>query len=563
MTGQKRIMFKKAILTALFLTLLPGFHLFASERYPLEPADTVSPRNTYKYFVEQMNSAYNAHLHASYKKTEVENIVKKAVKCLDLSQVARADKEVTGLETALLLKEVLDRIPTPPYDKIPDAAMVNNKIDLYVLPHTSIQILRMADGPRKGEFLFSSRTVEDAAEAYNHVKHLPYKPGGSIRAYEDYLSQPGWMIPQRLIKRLPQWMTFRILNATLWQLMGLLFCFFMIGTILFVVNRFTRVDEKKAPANYTLWTLRKLLMPLSLLLLLVLLKYFAEEQISITGSVWQSFKNFMRFVVMFTIVWAVYNLGRGMAEAFIASEHMSRRQTDANLIRMLFRLGTFIVIFLILWNASEYFGIPLTAVFASAGIFGMAVALAARETLANLFGGASLLLDRPFKTGDYITLDTGERGKVLEVGLRSTRILTRDDVLITMPNSIITNSKIINESAPKSDFRVRIQVGVAYGSDIAKVEEVLLQVAAEEKMVKKKPAPSVMLRGFGTSSVDFELLCQAYWARDKGMLMHCLYKNVYLSFQEAGLVIPFPQRDIHIQGVSSSEADKALKPEQF
>ena len=231
-------------------------------------------------------------------------------------------------------------------------------------------------------------------------------------------------------------------------------------------------------------------------------------------------------------------------------------------MRMLFRLGTIGIILLILWNVSEYFGIPVTAVFASAGIAGMAVAFAARETLANLFGGASLLLDRPFRAGDYITLDTGERGEVMEVGLRSTRIMTRDDIQITIPNSLITNSKIINESAPKSDFRVRLQIGVAYGTDIGKLEEVLLNLADSEKMVKKKPAPAVRLRGFGSSSLKVELLCRAYWARDKGQLLHRLYKSIYAAFRETDIVIPYPQRDIRIQSGNSIDPGRTAPPDE-
>ena len=106
-------------------------------------------------------------------------------------------------------------------------------------------------------------------------------------------------------------------------------------------------------------------------------------------------------------------------------------------------------------------GISLTAVFASAGLVGLALALAARETIANFFGGINILIDRPFRTGDYIILDSGERGEVIEVGLRSTRINTRDDVQISIPNSVITDAKIINENVPENRFRVRIKIDVA------------------------------------------------------------------------------------------------------
>ena len=176
-------MLKKISLAALLLILIPMFHLSASEIHPLEPADTSSPRATYGYFIEQMNIAYAAHLQSSYHDVEVKNTVLKAMKCLDLSEVAKADRENIGIETALLLKEVIDRIATPPLDQIPDVALVKNKeIDLYVLPHTDIRIQKISDGPRKGEFLFNSQTVEETMEFYNRVNHLPYKPGASVDA---------------------------------------------------------------------------------------------------------------------------------------------------------------------------------------------------------------------------------------------------------------------------------------------------------------------------------------------------------------------------------------------
>lgn len=541
-------MFYKFFFAALLLILVTALQLPAGEIHPLEPADTSSPQATYRYFHEQMNRAYDAHLKSSYHDTAVESSVQKAMKCLDLAEVAKADREITGIEKALLLKEVIDRISTPPFSEIPDAAQVNNnKIDFYDLPHTAIRIVRKPEGPRKGEFLFSSETVEDVMVFYNRVKHLPYKPGSSIGAYEDYLSQPGPMIPKLLTRHLPQWMKIRVWGVAVWKHFFLMFAFIAIGAAIFFLNRFIcEINEKETASNF-FRTSRSLIVPMAMLILLLILKYFAEEQIGITGQVWLTFKAFIRFVFIFVLAWAILSVGKGITEAIIVSRRVQRSEIDANVMRMLFRIVTIIILFVVLLNASEYFGISLTAVFASAGLVGMAAALAARETISNIFGGISLLLDHPFSMGDYITLDTGERGRVLEVGLRSTRILTRDDIQITIPNSIITNTKIVNESAPRKSSRVRIQVGVAYGSDIERVEEVLLKTASEEPLVKKTPPPAIMLRRFGASSVDFELLCYNARAEDRGLLVHTLYWSIYMAFKEAGIVIPFPQRDIHIK----------------
>ena len=190
--------------------------------------------------------------------------------------------------------------------------------------------------------------------------------------------------------------------------------------------------------------------------------------------------------------------------------------------------------------------VNLTPLFASAGIAGIAVALAAKDTLANFFGGISIFADKAFKVGDYIILDNAERGEVVEIGVRSTRIKTRDDVLITIPNSVLATTKIINESAPIPRFRIRIPVGVAYGSDVDQVEEILLAVALGNDQVAKEPEPRVRMRGFGESSLDFELLL---WVDDpslKGLVTHHLLKAIYKAFAEQKITIPFPQRDVHL-----------------
>lgn len=199
-----------------------------------------------------------------------------------------------------------------------------------------------------------------------------------------------------------------------------------------------------------------------------------------------------------------------------------------------------IMVILSLWK------INITPVIASAGIAGAAVAFAAKDTLANFFGGISVFVDKPFQIGDYIVLDKGERGEVVDIGVRSTRIKTRDDILITVPNSIIANTKVINESAPVPNFRVRIPVSVAYGSDIDLVQNVLMGIAAENANVIPEPAPRVRFREFGDSSLDFELLC---WTKEpalRGLTIHELNCTIYRKFNEEGITIPFPQRDVHI-----------------
>jgi len=253
------------------------------------------------------------------------------------------------------------------------------------------------------------------------------------------------------------------------------------------------------------------------------------------------------------ILWiiAAIRIFNWMVEQYMSGAHA--RGTIGKDLFMLLKnvLRVVVVVAGLLWLLSIW-EISLTPLFASAGIAGIAVALAAKDTLANFFGGISIFMDNTYKVGEYIILETGERGEVVEIGVRSTRIKTRDDVIVTIPNSIIANSKIINESAPIPRFRIRVPVGVAYGSDLEHVESVLLAVAEANSNVEKFPEPRVRLRVFADSSINFELLCWVKDPRDKGLEVHNLLKAAYNAFAAHNIVIPFPQRDIHIK---TSEAD--------
>jgi len=192
--------------------------------------------------------------------------------------------------------------------------------------------------------------------------------------------------------------------------------------------------------------------------------------------------------------------------------------------------------------------IDVTALVASAGILGLALSFAAKDTLANLFAGIAILADRPYQIGHYIILDSGERGEVTHIGLRSTRLLTRDHVEVSIPNSVMGNAKIVNEASgiPRS-YRIRVAVGVAYGSDIDKVMEVLLDVGVSHPKARKTPEARVRFRRFGDSSLDFELLCWIEDSAARGLVVHELNCEVYRRFAEAGISIPFPQRDLYIK----------------
>ncbi len=192
--------------------------------------------------------------------------------------------------------------------------------------------------------------------------------------------------------------------------------------------------------------------------------------------------------------------------------------------------------------------IDMTAWLASAGIVGIAIGFAAKDTLANLFSGVFILADAPYKIGDFVVLDSGERGEVTHIGIRSTRLLTRDDIEVTIPNSVMGNTKIINESGgPAEKYRIRIAVGVAYGSDIDKVRAILINIALSDETVCKDPEPRVRFRRFGASSLDFELLCWIDQPVLRGRMIDALNCQVYKKFIEEEIEIPYSKHDLYIK----------------
>jgi small-conductance mechanosensitive channel len=226
--------------------------------------------------------------------------------------------------------------------------------------------------------------------------------------------------------------------------------------------------------------------------------------------------------------------------------------------RPLFEMGLkLVLISVFIWLFMALWDIDGTAWLASAGVVGIAVGFAAKDTLANLISGVSIIADAPYKIGDYIVLDTGERGVVTELGMRSTRLLTRDDVEISIPNAVMGNAKITNESGgPAIEHRIRIPVGVAYGTRPAKVVEILEQIANDNELTVKQPAPRARMRAFADSSVNFELMAWIRLPEQRGLVQHQILMEIERRFSEEGITIPFPQRDIHIRSSSLETAGK-------
>ncbi len=199
--------------------------------------------------------------------------------------------------------------------------------------------------------------------------------------------------------------------------------------------------------------------------------------------------------------------------------------------------------------------IDLTAWLASAGIIGIAVGFAAKDTLANLFAGVFIIADAPYKVGDYIVVDGTMRGKVVRIGMRSTRLLTRDDIEITIPNAIIGSSRVINEAGgPYIEQRVRIRFSVAYGTDLDHVREVVLKTPPGVANVATNPPPQCRLRELGESGLRFEPLVWCDDASMRGTMIDEMTSKVYKALLESGIEIPYNKLDVFLKEGNATAA---------
>lgn len=215
------------------------------------------------------------------------------------------------------------------------------------------------------------------------------------------------------------------------------------------------------------------------------------------------------------------------------------------------RLLGYLIVAIGILVALNSMGIKLDALLTASAALLVGIGFGLQNIAQNFVAGLILLLEQPIRPGDLVRIG-GASGTVESIGLRATQIVTRDQVAMIVPNSELVTSIVINHSRPVSPVRVWVRVGVAYGSDMARVRDALLRVAAEHPAVLGQPPPEVRLEDFGDSSLAFSLL---FWVEDPLSDLRVssdLRFAIDAVFREVGIDIPFPQRDLHLRSVVSS-----------
>ena len=512
------------VLSILFLWNIPAN---ATPENPLKPIDTSSPRTTLLDFIEFMDKGYatgaglvNTYLDTQRLYLSAEEVTamrdsfhyqEAAQRSLDLSQVPPSMRHESARRLAVQLKEILDRIDLPPVASIPDAeAMAKAEFKTWTYPNSEIRIRRIESGPRAGEYLFSSETVSRIPEFYERVKELPYKAGASEGWY-DFASYSPVGIAIVLHQIVPsKWMVdtprHRIravfLDQPLWRWCGVVV---ILGAGFWVLHSCFRISRRMDHQTTITGQWLDLLRPISLVIVMPILVFILAEILRVSAPIYQVLTLSMWTVFYLALTWAVWVFGGAAASSLSEMEKLQIGSIDSQLIRLVMRLLTVVASILIIVTGADRVGLPAYSVLAGLGVGGLAVALAAQQTLANLLGSLIIMFEKPFGVGDSIKLKDVE-GIVENVGFRSTRIRTSHNSLVTIPSSQLVNS-IVDNMALRQYRQLKTVLNLTYDTPIEKIEAFIQQIRhmLEVHPDTRKDNIRVVLNNLGANSIDILL----------------------------------------------------------
>jgi MscS family membrane protein len=262
------------------------------------------------------------------------------------------------------------------------------------------------------------------------------------------------------------------------------------------------------------------------------------------------YNSIINSILVFIIALFVLRMINNFAQHWL-EDWASRTESTADdrLIPIIEKILKAVVIILAIFFIFEAWSINITPLLGTVGIAGLAVGFAVKDSLANILGGIQLVLDKTFKVGDKIKLESGEMGVILDIGLRSTKLRTFDNEVIYIPNGILANTMIKNFTVPDLSIRVNVEFGVEYGSDPEKVRQVVLEAVKNIDLVLADPHPIVVFTKMSDFSLDFvarawvEKYTKAYsaWLQ--------MTEEIYKALNKADIGIPFPTRTVYTKPV--------------
>jgi len=476
--------------------------LAADAGNPLSTADTSSPRETLRGFVETLNQGHaqvreiitsylgSSRLYLSAaERTEVDHVLERielARRTLNLSELPAALSGSLSTYRVLQLKEVIDRIELPAFEAIPDAAaMQSEQFKRWSLPGTEITIALVEQGPRAGEYLFSPQTVGRLPEFYRRIKHLPYRPAATAGWYESYRYGGAGLrrlIPYKWMMALPDWAKVLILDQPVWRWFGMVMVLLAAAGLFRLIRRAAAAWAKRGSGSELRSRWSQVAWVIAMLILIPVVIHVLVENLRLSGHVLEVATLSLWGIFTLMLTWAVWLTSTVLAESVVASQQLLAGSIDSQLIRLGMRLVATILSVTILVIGAQQLGIPAYSVIAGLGVGGIAVALAAKDSLANLLGSLLIMFEKPFRVGHWIKVGNTE-GIVESIGFRSTRIRTFYNSLISIPSNQLVNTTVDN-MAMRQRRAVRTVLHVSYTTPADKVEQF---VAAIKQLIEKSP----------------------------------------------------------------------------
>ncbi len=526
-----RIAARVVAVVVVLLTSGLGAGVARAQENPLEPLDTSSPQATYLSFVEQVDLLEELLPTYERRRTEANqaafrSAVDKVEDLFDLSQVSDANEREAVVASFANLADILNRIPPPDVGEIPDADDVEaaggseeltlpgtdvpllrsgGGITDYTLPGTEITITRLDEGPRAGDYVFSADTVAQLPAWRAEVDGLPVNEGVAVRNWvREEAEFTGHLVPRSFVEALPDGLAGDFLGSPLWKFVVDVVILALVAVA--VVSWYRVVGRRGADGTTADYGYR-LTTPALLLVLITAARRFMDEQVNHSGDLATYVNVVATFVVWASFAWAFWVGAKFVVEWIIATPTISDQSIDAHLLRLLGRVVGVGGAFALVWAGLSRLGISTVGLGIGAGVIGLAVGLAATNTLENLLGGITVYVDRPFRVGDLISVDQ-EFGTVEAIGARSTRIRRLDDTQVTLPNADISRAKVTNYSERRHLLFVHT-VGVRYETTIeqlrAVVDAIDARFRAHPMVLDEEEFPRVRVSGFGSSSIDIEV----------------------------------------------------------
>lgn len=487
---------------------------------------------------------------------------------LDLSSVPRASREEVGKNTLAALLDIFGRIDLPPQESIPDAEAFDDKSTSakWRIPNTRLQIIRIDEGPREGEFLFGPRTVDVAPTFYERIENLPLRSSLGIRSWSRLLRHiTGPMIPAKFVSAVPENLKETWLDTPIWKVLVTLLLGFVAAAALVLWHRVVNLTR---PENKVARLLREALTPIAILLVVASLSHFIGGELNVTGR-FGTAVNFTRTVVTYlALVWLFWLAVSAFVEWIIKS---TNKIPDRGLDAELLRVGSYVIGFvgavLILAYGAQDLGLPVLSLVAGLGIGGLAVALAIRPTLENLIGGLILYMDRPVRVGDFCGFGN-RRGTVENIGVRSTQIRALDRTLISVPNSTFADMEITNW-ARCDKMLINATVGLRYETGTDQLRYVLVKMREMFHAHPRIDSDTVRVRfaGYGDSSLNIDL--RVYALTREWNDFYAIREDVFLRVNdivaEAGTSFAFPSQTVYMgrdQGLDDKLSEAASEQVQ-